>query len=175
MGIHTVPNRVSTKQIVVKDQWSVNPSATIVIPAVAADLDFEDVVFPTGFLEDGAKIQSIFMLIWWRLQIDSSAAPNGINGVDKGIRVKKSTGAWGTDDIVAMVFPDNSLYTAASASEPGITRMGTIDLTGEVDSVENVTYNFRTEETHAGDAILVDGASLTLYDVLTGMRVYYTL
>jgi hypothetical protein len=114
-------------------------------------------------------------MVRWRKQLDSSGAPNGVAAASKTIRIKKSTGAWGTDDIVAITFADNSLMTAANGNEPGIWIVGSTDLQSEVDDIDNATYNIRSEETNSGEGIIVDGASLTLYDVFTGLRVHYNL
>jgi len=162
-------------QALFKDQWCETPIASLAVPAVAADLTFSDVVFPTGFLPTGAVIQAVYLMLKWRKQVDSSGGANAINGASKTIRVKKTSGAWGTDDLVGITFADNQLATGADATEGGDMIVGSHDIDGEVDDIDNETYNVRSEQTNRADAILVDGASLTLYDVYTGLRVYYTL
>jgi len=152
-----------------KDVFWSDITATVVIPAVAADLDFPDVVIPTGGIPTGATIISARAILKWRKQVDSSTAANAINGASKGIRIKKSTGAWGTDDVMAINVPNNSMATDASSTEGGDCWIGDNDVDSEVDGVG--TYNIRSEETTRGDAIVVDGASLTLYDVQMGLIV----
>ncbi len=158
-----------------KDQWCATPQATVAIPAVAADLDFSNVVFPAGFLPAGHTIQAVYLIMKWRKHVDSSGGANAINGAGKKVRVKKSTGVWGTDDVAGITMADNQLATDASLTDPGDVIIGDTDIKSEVDSVDNVTYNIRSEQTNRADALVVDGASLTLYDVYTGLRVYYTL
>jgi len=166
--------RVGGRQGHSKDQWCATPIASLAIPAAAADLTFADVVFPADFLPAGAVIESVQLMLKWRKQVDSSAAPNAINGANHTIRIKKSTGAWGVDDVIGIMFADNQLATDASATEGGDMIVGSYDVDSEVDDTDGITYNVRSEETNRGDAIHVDGASLTLYDVYTGLRVYYT-
>jgi hypothetical protein len=127
--------RPPAKLLSFKDQWCATPIASLALTNVAADKDFSNVVFPTGFLPTGAIVQAIYLMVKWRKQVDSSAAPNAINGASKTIRVMKNGAVWGT----------------------------------------NETYNVRSEQTNRTDALVVDGDALTLYDVYTGFRVYYTL
>ncbi|MBA7593175.1 hypothetical protein ES703_00092 [subsurface metagenome] len=158
-----------------KDQWCGPPIASLAITDTAADKDFSNVVFPTGFLPAGAIVQAIYLMVKWRKQVDSSAAPNAINGASKTIRVMKNGAVWGTNDIVGMTFADNQLATGASTTEGGDMIVGDVDVKGEVDDVDNETYNVRSEQTERTDALVVDGDALTLHDVYTGFRVYYTL
>ena len=158
-----------------KDQWCQTPLASLAISNVAADLTFSDVVIPSGFLPSGATVLSVHLMLKWRKQVDSSGGANAINGASKTIRVKKSSGSWGTDDVVGITFADNQLATDASAAEGGDMIIGSHDVSGEVDDVDNATYNVRSEQTNRADAMVVDAASLVLYDVYTGLRVCYTL
>lgn len=161
--------------VLFKDQWGVLPSATIAIPAAAADIDFSNVEIASGFLPSGVTIQAVVLLIKWRKQVDSSGAANAINGANKRIRVKKNSGAWGTDDTIAMTFENNSLATAASATEGGDVRVGILNISDVVDDLSALAlYNVRSDETNRSDALIVDGASLTLHDVDVGFRVYFT-
>ncbi len=149
--------------------WSeVQPS--VVIPAVAADLDFPNVVIPASAIPAGATTTFVNAILKWRKQVDSSGSTNAIKGASKTIRVKKSTGAWGTDDVIAIDVPDNTLSTDASSTEGGDMIVGDNNVSSVVDAV-NATYNFRSEETNRSDAILVDGASLTLVDVQVGIQI----
>lgn len=158
-----------------KDQWCATPIASLAIPAVAADLTFASVVFPASFLPAGAAIQAIYLILKWRKQVDSSTSANAIAGASKTIRVMKSAASWGTDDVVGITFADNQLATGASATEGGDVIIGSADIKSEVDDVDDATYVVVSEQTNRTDAMVVDGASLTLYDVYTGLRVYYTL
>jgi len=146
--------------------WSdVQPS--VVITGTAADLDFPSVVVP-DIIPAGATITSVIALVKFRKQVDSSGSANAIAGASKTIRVKKSTGAWGTDDVVAIDVPNNTLSTDGSATEGGDIIVGDNDIKAEVDA-DNSTYNFRSEQTNRTDAIVVDAASLTLVDCQTAL------
>lgn len=149
--------------------WS-DVQPTVIIPAVAADLDFPDVV--VADLPSGITIIRAVAILKYAQKEDTSGSANAINGVNKGIRVKKSTGAWGTDDVMAIDIPDNTMLTAASTKEGGDAIEGNNDISGEVDG--NATYNFRSEQTNRGDAIVADGANLILRDVQIGIKVYFT-
>jgi len=157
-----------------KDQWCALPIASLAIPAVAADLSLADVVFPAGFLKTGAVVDSIYLMVKWRKQIDSSSAPNAINGTGKAWRIKKN-GAALADYIEGIVLKDNQMATGADATEGGDMIIGSLDVKAEVDDVDNETYNISGEQTTHADAPVVDGASLTLHDVYTGLRVYFSL
>jgi len=158
------------RQVPYMDFWS-DVEDTVTIPAVAADLDFPNVV--VAGLPSGAVLTRVICILKCRAIRDSSGAANAINGVGKSIRVKKSTGAWNTDDVVAINFDDNQWAAAASAKEAGDVAVGDNDVKSEVDG--NATYNFRSEETNRADAIVVDGASLVLHDVQMCIRVYFLL
>jgi len=174
MGISIVPNRVARKQVMAKDQWNATAIAALALSNAAADKDFSNIVFPAGFLEDGAIIQSVHFLFGFSKKTDSSAAPNSMTAT-KTIRVKKAAGAWGTDDVVALTLITAGLATAANGVEPGFYIEAAEDVSAEVDDVENVTYNVRSEETTRTDSIVVTAASLTLSDINVGLRVYYYL
>jgi hypothetical protein len=156
-----------------KDFWTKmeDSSPTITIPAVAADLTFPDVVIDA--LPTNATIVKVECMLKYRYQEDTSGGANAIDGANKTIRVKKSTGGWGTDDLIAIKFPDNSLDTDASTKEGGDVLFGGLDVKAEVDGA--ATYNFRSDETNRSDAIVVDTASLVLGDVQMGIRVHYTV
>lgn len=170
-GLVNAKNRVT----LVKDQWCALPIASLAIPAAAADLTLSNVVFPASFLPAGAVVQAVYLMVKWRKQVDSSGAANAINGAGKSWRVKKTGGAWGVDDVEGIVLADNQMATASNATEGGDMIIGDVDIKGEVDDVDNETYNVMGENTNRGDAPVVDGASLTIHDVYTGLRVYYTL
>lgn len=159
-----------------KDQWCAAPTASWALTNVGQDLSASDVVFPTGFLPTGATIQAIYLMFKWRKQVDSSAGENKISAASKTIRVMKSGAAWGTDDIVAITFALNQLLTATSAAEGGDMIIGDVDVKGKVDDVDNQAYNVATHNSDGrNDGLVVTAASLTIYDVYTGFRVYYTV
>lgn len=137
----------------------------IQIDGAAADLDFPDVVIAN--LPDGAVIDRVLAYLWFRAIKDTSTAANYIDAASKTLRVKKSTGSWGTDDLVAITFDNSSLYVAASTKEGGTLIMGSANLASEVDG--NATYNFRSEQTNRADAISALADHIELYDVQTGL------
>jgi len=141
----------------------------ITITSTAADLDFPDVV--VSGLPSGITITRVYAVLFARAIKDTSGSDNAINGVNKRIRIKLSTGSWGTDDIIAFTFDDNQLYCVASTKENGFVMVGTHDLDSVVTA--DGTYNFRSEQTNRGDALVVDGDSLELYDVQIGLIVEF--
>ncbi len=157
-----------------KDQWCHTPIASLAITNTAGDLSFSDVVLPSGFLPSGVVIQAVYLLFKWRKQVDSSGATNAISAASKTIRVKLSTRAWGTDDIVAITFASGQLSTGASSTEGGDAIVGDANLSSKITS-DNVTVNVQSNQTNRTDALVVTAASLTLYDIFTGLRVYFTL
>ena len=150
------------------DFWSL-PADKITVAGAAADLDFPDVV--VSGLPSGASLKRVVVVLTIRAINDTSTADNYIDQASKTLRVKKSTGAWNTDDIVGVTFDQNSLYCVASTKESGPAIIGSHDVKGEVDG--DATYNFRSEETNRGDAIPALADNLELYDVQVGLRVYY--
>ena len=141
----------------------------ITVPGVAADIDFPNVV--VSGLPDDMIIKRVYAILFARAIEDDSASDNAINGASKTIRTKLSTGAWGTDDIVALTFDDNQLYCVASTKENGFVMVGSADLDSKV--VGDGTYNFRSEETNRSDAIVVDANNLYLYDVQVGLVIEF--
>lgn len=150
------------------DFWSIEADK-ITIPGTAADLDFPDVV--VSGLPSGATLKRVVAILTIRALLDTSTADNYIDAASKTLRVKKSTGAWGTDDLVAITFDENGLYCVASTKESGTALVGSHDVKGEVDG--DATYNFRSEETNRSDAISALADNLELYDVQVGLRVFY--
>lgn len=141
----------------------------VVLPAVAADLDFPSVV--VSGLPSGITIaKADFVLVIGSL-FDTSGSENQIDQASKTIRVKLSTGSWGTDDIVALTFALNALQTDADAYRGGPVLFGATDIKSVVTA--NGTYNFRSEESNRSDALTVTGASLEALDVFSIIRVWF--
>lgn len=144
--------------------WSATDDV-IDLPAVAADVDLPNVVVAS--LPANASLLRVVAIFKCRhIQNTNAGGATAILGA-QNIRVKKSTGAWGVDDIAAINLPDNLWTVAASTREGGDVIEGDNDLKAEVDG--NATYNFRFE-----DAI-VDLASLRLNEVQMSVKVYFTL
>lgn len=148
---------------------SATPKAVIAVPAVAADLAFPDVVvsgLPSGITIARADIALVIGALF-----DTSSAENQIAAASKALRVKLSTGDWGTDDIVALTFVQNSLQVDADAYRGGTVLFGGTDIKSVVTA--DGTYNFSSEETNRSDAVVATGASLELLDVSVVIRVWF--
>jgi len=150
---------------------SVLPKAIIAVPAVGnvADLDFPDVVI-TG-LPSGITIARADLVLIIGALLDTSTAENQIAAADKKLRIKLSTGAWGTDDMVALTFVQNSLQVDASAYRGGTVLFGAIDVKTKVTA--DGTYNLRSEQTERSDAVIATGDTLELLDVSAVIRVWF--
>lgn len=148
------------------DCWG-DMSALVTITGASSDVNLPDVIIPT--LPTGATIWKVVLIGLISMIRDTSTADNAINGA-AAIRIKKSTGAWGTDDIVALDVPDDAYAVDVSTSPDrnGAPLMGNInndELSSEVDAA--ATYNLRFEDIQA------DGANLELHDVIVGLRVWF--
>jgi len=146
-------------------------AAIVVLPAVAADLDFPSVVIAD--LPSGLTIARADLVLVTGALFDTSSAENQVDQAAKTIRVKLSTGAWATpaDQIAALTFALNALQTAADGTRGGPALFGGIDISSIVTG--NGTYNFRSEETNNGEGVTVTGASLEMHDVFSIIRVWY--
>ncbi len=155
------------------DFWSL-PADKITVAGTAADLTFPSVVV-LG-LPATATLKRIVVILTIRAINDTSAAANYIDQASKTLRVMKSDGTWGTDDLVGITFDQNSLYCVASTKEAGPTIIGSHDVKGEVDG--DATYIFVSMQTEPvgsprADAISALANNLELYDVQVGLRVFY--
>ena len=151
------------------DFWSA-PTNKITITNVAADLTFPDIV--VAALPSGLTIKKVVLVLSVRALADISAADNYINGANKTLRIKKSTGAWGVDDVVGITFPNQGLYCKASAKESGPVIIDDTDLSALVNA--NGSYNVASRQTVSADALVAFGASLEIYDIQVGLRVFYS-
>ena len=160
-----------------KDIWCADSAvlATLAFSDAAADKDFPNVVVGAAGAVNGIPVGAVIAqvnLILMASTLDSSAAANYINAASKTIRVKVSTGDWGTDDIVAVTLINGDWYTLASG-------MGSVVFVSATNIASVVTgagtYNLESNETNRSDAIVALAASLNLKGVRTGFRVYYKL
>ena len=127
-----------------------------------------NVILPDVVIADipaNTTIVRVIGLIRFRALNNTNAVANAINGAAV-INIKKSTGAWATDDVALINVPDNILNTAASTKEGGLLIEGDNDAASEVDA--NATYNLRSDGN-----IFVDGNNLELIDVAVGLKVYF--
>jgi len=145
------------------------PKAIIAVPASAGDLDFPDIV--VAGLPSGITIAKADLVLVIGGLLDTSTAENQIAAAAKTLRLKLSTGAWGTDDMVALTFVANSLQCGASAYRGGPALFGGIDVKAKVTA--DGTYNLRSDETESGEGVVATGASLELLDVSAVLRVWF--
>ncbi len=145
-----------------KDFWSQSDDV-IDLPAVAEDINLPAVAV-LG-LPSGVSLTKVVAILKVRaIENTNAGGPNAIQGA-QAIRIKKATGTWGVDDIVAITLPDNLWTVPASTREAGDLLIGDTDLKAEVDG--DGAYNLRFENA------LVDLANLRLNDVLVGLRFFY--
>lgn len=151
------------KAITSLDFWS-NLDDVIDLPAAAADTDLPDVV--VAGLPSGISLVRVVPILKVRaIENTNAGGTNAIDGA-QAIRVKKSTGTWGVDDLAGIDLPDNLWLVAASTREAGDVLIGDNDVKAEVDG--NATYNLRFENA------AVDYDYLRLNDVLVGLRFFFT-
>lgn len=145
-------------------------SAVVVVTGTGTDLDFPSVTI--AGIPSGATLLRVDAILAVGSTFDTSASENQIKtGTTDYIHVKKSTGAWGTDDIQAIQVPALAFETGADAYGSGGVIFGNTDLKSEVDG--NATYNFRSEETNASEAIEATGGNLELHTVSIIVRVWF--
>jgi len=170
---HSVTDALVNRKSPFRDFWSAIDNK-ITVANAATDLTFPSIVIEG--LASGITITRVVLMLIIRAVKDTSGAANYIEGANKTLRVKKSTGSWGTDDLVGITFDQNSLYVDASTKEAGPAIIGSHDIKAEVDG--DTTYNIMSVETlpvasPRADAIDAKGDSLELYDVQVGLRVYF--
>ena len=135
----------------------------ITLTTATTNIDLPNVV--VADIPANTTIIRVIGVIRLRALNNTSGSVNAINGVNI-IKLKKSTGAWATDDVDLINIPDNILSIAASTKECGMLIEGDNDAASEVD--ENATYNLRFNGN-----IFVDGNNLELIDVDVGLKVYF--
>jgi len=135
------------------------------LPAAATDTNLPDVVI--SGLPAGATLDKVLVFVIIRaIENTNAGGSNAIEGA-QNIRIKKSTGAWGVDDIIAIPLTDNMWTVAVSTREFGDVIGGddAHDVKSEVDG--NGTYNLRFEDAN------VDYDFLRLNDVQVMIKVWY--
>lgn len=137
-------------------------SSTVTITSASSDVNLPDVVIAN--VPSNTTPVNVFVNVRFRALNNTNAAANAINAAS-AVRIKKSTGTWGVDDIEAITIPDNALSTAASTKEGGLPFFGSINVSSEVDG--NATYNLRFED------IKVDGNNLELIDVIAEIEYHF--
>ena len=125
-----------------------------------------DVTLPSVVLPNlAAAVLYIYAGLKFRMIENTDDEENAINGAAT-VQIKKSTGAWGVDDVTGIDIADNMWTVGAYIREGGDVVMGDNDVASEVDAF-NATYNMRFEDIQA------DENDLDLYDVQTFLTVAY--
>lgn len=150
------------------DFWSA-PEDKLTVTDTAADEVFPDI--EVSGLPSGHTLKRVVLIMTCRAIEEDSASDNYINAASKTLRIMKDSGAWGTNDVVGITFSNASLYCKASSKETGPVIIGAHDVKGEVDG--NGTYHVQSNQTNRSDAIVVLAASMYLYDVQVGVRVFF--
>ena len=151
------------------DFWSANED-NLVITNGAANILFKDIV--VSGLPSGYTIRRVVLIMTCRALEEDSGFDNYVNAAGKAIRVMKSGGNWATQSIVGITFDNQSLYCAANSKENGPVIIGDDDIKSIVDG--NGTFNVMSNNDDTGDAVVVLAASMYLYDVQVGLRVFYS-
>ncbi len=132
--------------------------ATVVVNATAGDKSMPSI---SVTIQANRTVDRVTAAFAWRKQVNSSGSANAVN-VAQHIQVRSDApGCW----VNAIGIADNSLSTAASATEGGMMIMGSDDIKGEVAATD--IYEFQWDNAD------VDGASLTFHDVQTYIIVEY--
>ena len=158
-------DKLAPRIVQVMEFWSIIDDE-ILLTQAASDDDLPSVGVQDIPVE--ATIIRAVAIIRIRAIENTYAGLNGNVGATN-IRVKKSTGAWGVDDIAAIALTDNQWMIPTSAREEGdFVQEGSIDVSAEVDDPD-ADYDFRFEDNQ------VDQDSLKLQDVQMGLRIYFTI
>jgi len=112
----------------------------IIITSTVTDKDFPNVIVNDVIPEDAVVVRAEVLIKFRMLENTANDGVNFISG-SQTIRVKKSTGTWGADDMVAINLPNESWELASSTRERGDIIFGGIDVKSVVDS--NGTYNIK--------------------------------
>jgi hypothetical protein len=143
------------------DFWSMADDV-IDLPAAVTNINLPDVVV-SGLPAGISLVRVVAILKVRAIENTNAGGPNAINGV-QAVRVKKSAGTWGVDDVAAISLPDNLWTIGPSTREAGDLMIGSNDVKSAVDA--EGTYNFRFENAR------VDLNYLRLNDVMIGLRFY---
>lgn len=173
MSDHTLPTSNYPKKMQASPPQN---AVSVAITNVAADKDFASVTFPSNFIPADAQVISAFLWLIPREISDTSGAGNAINAANKKVRVKPSTGAWGTDDIAAITFENGGLSVAASSKGSAKPIIGTLDISSIMSTpalVNGKTINVRSEQTTRSDAVTATGNALNLIDTDSMIIVEY--
>jgi len=162
---HAITDAEVEKAVTSMDFWS-DDEVEIDITDAAQDLPAGSIDVVVGDLPTGiALVRVVAMLKVRAIENTSAGGANALDGA-QALRVKKSTGTWGVDDLAAINLPADLWTVAASTRESGDALVGDNDVKSEVDG--DATYNLRFENA------LADRDALRLNDVLIGLRIFFT-
>ena len=150
----------TSRQLFSVDYWSV-PQLSVVVPAGAASQALPNVVVAS--LPAGAVVVIAKSMLKFRCLQNANAA-NKLSGAQH-IQIQKD-GAGGYADAISLI-DDQLTIAAAAVDAPGDVFMGDHNVVAKVDA--NATYNFQWTSANA------DVAGLTLTDVQTGIRIWYSI
>jgi hypothetical protein len=162
-----------------KDIWSTSQLNNLTITTAGADKDFPDVVVAAQGSVRGLPLNAIAVEAYLLMMfdcLDTSAAANYIKTAGDDIRVMIDGQAW-TDAPIAWTSVDGDWYTPASgmSSQVIIGASNVLLATYGVTVTGTGTYHVGTDETTAGKALEVQGDTLALKNVKTGLRIYYKI
>lgn len=149
---------VPPKPLKSMDFWS-DVDSLITLPA---DTGLPDVVIVS--LPDGAVIIRVILTIKYSAKKDTSGADNKITAGTITSREKLIPGTYAT----AIYLKDGEAAVAANVKEGGDVHVGKSDISG-TDS--GITGNCSVQSVFNG--VTTTGASIELYDVQIGIRVYF--
>lgn len=140
-------------------------NAPINISATAGDITFNSIVV-SGIPSGATIIKALVFLITRAIENTSSSGTNNISGA-QNVRIKKSTGAWGTDDITAIPLINGMWSVNASTKDMGDVKIG--DDASDVKTVVdgNATYDLRITSAKA----VYD--FLRLHDVQMMLKIWF--
>jgi hypothetical protein len=154
---------IKSRNVSMMEFWS-DLDASVALSTSTTNVALPNVI--VAGIPSGATIIRAIGMLHQRHTVDTSGAINGLAAAAV-VNVKKSTGAWGTDDVALINFPANTWYTAASSRSDGRLFVGDNDAASEVDG--NATYNLRFN----GNAY-AKGFVLAFIDIAVGLQVYFT-
>lgn len=160
--IDTLKQR-SSNNVSMMEFWS-DVDDIITLTTATTNVDLPNVTITN--IPSNSTFIGVYGVIKFRAINNTNIAINAINGANV-IKIKKSTGAWGVDDINLITIADNILNVSPSTKEGGIIIVGNNNVAGTIDT--NSICNMRFDGN-----IFVDGNNLELIDVQVGLQIYFT-
>ena len=149
---------IPSKPLTHMDFWS-HADSLITLPADTALPDIVIVGLPSGYI-----VTRVILTLKYSAKEDTSGADNKITAGTITSREKLIPGSYET----ALYLKDGEADVAASTKEGGDVHVGNSDVSG-TDS--GITGNCTVQSVF--DGVTTTGASIELYDVQIGLRVYF--